>query len=108
MSVTLFITIVIEGLVVLGYAIWRGKPVRPILLSSICINILTQFLLWIGLNLFFRNYLVALVIAEVLICGVESVLLYAIPANQLQIKDAILLSLMMNLMSFGLGWFLPI
>lgn len=108
MIVTLFITIVIEGLVVLGYAFGRGKPVCPILLSSICINILTQSLLWLGLNLFFQHYIAALIIAEVLIWGVEGSLLYAIPANQLQVKDAILLSLIMNLMSFGLGWFLPI
>jgi hypothetical protein len=105
---TLFITVIIESLIVLGYSLWHRKPALPVLFTSICINLLTQSLLWIGLNLFFRYYLVALSIAEVLIWGLESVLLYVVPANELRWKDAILLSLSMNLASFALGWFLPV
>ena len=78
------------------------------LFTSICINLLTQSLLWLGLNLFFRHYLLALTVAEILIWRIESVLLYSIPANQLQVKDAVLLSLSMNLLSFAFGWFLPV
>jgi hypothetical protein len=105
---TLLLTIILESLVVLGYSFWRGKPTRPLLCTSICINILTQSFLWVGLNLFFRHYLIALMVAEVLIWGFESILLYAVPANQLQVKDAMLLSLSMNLLSFAMGWFLPV
>ena len=108
MIVTLFITVIVEGLVVIGYSLWRRKPARPILFTSICINILTQSFLWIGLNLFFRHYLIALIVAEVFIWGVETILLYSIPANQLRFTDAVFLSLSMNLSSFALGWFLPI
>lgn len=49
-----------------------------------------------------------LLIAEFLIWIVESLMLYAVPANQLALKSAIFLSLKMNLMSFALGLFLPI
>jgi hypothetical protein len=105
---TLFITIITESLVVTGYSGWRRKPAFPILCTSVCINIFTQSILWLILNLFFRHYLVALLVAEVLIWGIESILLYAIPANQLQFKEAILLSLGMNLFSFMFGWFLPV
>ncbi|HSB01807.1 MAG TPA: hypothetical protein VLE49_14245, partial [Anaerolineales bacterium] len=65
-------------------------------------------LLWVVLNLFFRNYLVTLLIAETLIWMAEGVLLYSIPANRLRFSEAILLSLGMNLVSFALGWFLPV
>lgn len=108
MTVTLLITVFVESMIVLGYAFWRRKPTRPILITSICINIFTQSLLWIGLTLFFQHYLIALIIAESLIWGLESIMLYAIPANQLHLTDALLLSLIMNFVSFGLGWFLPI
>jgi hypothetical protein len=60
------------------------------------------------LILFFRHYLIALAVAEVLIWAMESLLLYSIPANQLRLPEAIFLSLSMNLLSFALGWFLPI
>jgi hypothetical protein len=106
--VTLFITIIIESLVVIGYSLWRQKPVQPILFTSICGNLITQLLLWIVLNLFLQNYLVVLLIAEILIWIIESVLLYSIPANHLNLKEAALLSLGMNVFSFALGWSLPI
>ena len=47
-------------------------------------------------------------VSEVLIWGIESILLYSVPANQLPFKDAVLLSLSMNLTSFAIGWFLPV
>jgi hypothetical protein len=80
---TLLITIIIESAVVVGYSLWRKKPVRPILYTSLCINIITQSLLWIFLNLFFRRYLIALLVGEALIWAIESFLLFIVPANRL-------------------------
>jgi hypothetical protein len=105
---TLFITIIIESAVVIGYSLWRKKPVRPILYTSLCINLLTQSLLWIALTLFFRHYLIALLTGEILVWIIESLWLYAVPANRLRFREAIFLSLGMNLASFALGWFLPV
>jgi hypothetical protein len=105
---SLVITIIAEGAVVIGYSIWHRKPLRPILITSVCINLITQSVLWVVLHLFFRHYLIALLVDEVLIWMIESVLLYSIPTNQLRFTDAIVLSLIMNLASFALGWFLPI
>lgn len=107
MIVTLFITILVEGIIVSGYSIWRKKPLRPILFTSVVANLITQSLLWIVLNLFFQHYLITLVAAELLIWLIEGGLLYTIPANHLDLREAILLSLFMNLASFVLGWFLP-
>jgi len=105
---TLVITIIIEGIVVAGYCIWRRKPLGPILFTSMIANFITQSLLWIGLALFFPYYLIFLAAAEVLIWIMETVLLYLIPANKLRFADALLLSLSMNAISFGVGWFLPV
>ena len=93
---------------ILGYCIWQRKPIRPILFTSICTNLITQFLLWGLLNFFFSYYLVVLIIAEILIWLIESFVYYVVPANRLQFVEAIFLSLILNLTSFGLGWFLPI
>jgi hypothetical protein len=106
--ITLFITIIIESVLVIGYSHWGKKPVKPILFTSICGNLITQSLLWTVLSLFYQNYLLTLLIAEILIWFIEAALLYAIPVNQLRFKEAILLSLGMNALSFAVGWFLPI
>jgi hypothetical protein len=106
--VTLFITIIIEGVVVIGYCLWRGKQFRPILFTSLAANLLTQSLLWVGLNIFFQKYLIALFVAEILIWLMESFLLSYFPANRLRFKDAAFLAFLMNLASFAFGWFLPV
>jgi hypothetical protein len=94
--------------VVLGYCAWRKKPIRPILVTSICANFITQFLLWGVLKFFFEHYLIALLISEIFIWIAESLALYYVRANQLRFTDAVFLSLGMNIVSFGLGWILPI
>jgi hypothetical protein len=105
---TFLITVLVEGVVVLVYSISRRKPVIPILLTSLMGNLLTQSLLWIALTFSFRHYLVALVITEIIIWGIESLLFHVIRANQLNLKEAALLSLAMNGTSLALGWSLPV
>jgi hypothetical protein len=107
-TATLLVTIVVEGIVVLAFARTRNKPVRPLLITSIGANLITQSMLRIGLNLFFRDYLLTLFAAEILIWIGEGLLLYFIPWNKLKLKDSAFLSLGMNLSSFALGWFLPL
>ena len=91
---------------VTGYALWRRKPVYPILLTTLFANIIKSFL-WIAALIFFQHYLVALLLAETLIWILESALLYVIPANQLGLPQVFFLSLGMNLFIVSLGWFLP-
>jgi hypothetical protein len=105
---TLLITILVEGVVVLAYSLWRKKSVPSLLITSLSANLITQLFLWLLLNLFFQHYLIALFGAEILIWIMESVFLYSISANRLCFTDAQLLSLSMNLASFVLGWFLPV
>jgi len=105
--VTLFITIIVEGSIIIGYSIWRKKPLRPLLLTSFLANLLTQSLLWAALIIFFRDYLVTLIVVEILIWVMESLLLYSVTANRVSLREAALLSLCMNGMSFALGWLAP-
>lgn len=92
----------------LGYSLWRKKRIRPILYTSLSINLVTQALLWMALTLFFRHYLIVLLTGEILVWLIEGLLLYAVPANQLRFMEAVFLSLSMNVASFVLGWFLPV
>ncbi len=108
MSITLLVTILVESVIAVSYSWWRRKPIAAIWVTSFFANLITQTLLWVTLNLFFRHYLSALLAAELLIWMLESVLLYSISANHLRFGEAVLLSLGMNLASFALGWFLPV
>ena len=105
---TLSITLLVEGVVCLGYTIRWRKPSGSIFITSIFINLITQSILWVALSLFYQHYLAVLLIAEILIWVLEGYLLYGLRFNQLKIREAFVLSLMMNLSSFGAGWFLPV
>jgi hypothetical protein len=105
--VTLIITILIEGAIVAGYCIWRGKLLAPILFTSIWANLITQAFLWAVLSLFFQHYIVTLLIAEIFIWMIESFLLYRFSASQFRLPEAMFVSLIMNLASLAFGWFLP-
>lgn len=105
---TLLLTLVCEGLVVLGFARWRGKPWPSLLLTACLADVLTQTLLWLALTTLDADYLRVLVAAEVGIWLLEAVFLRCVPANRLTWREALLLSLAMNLVSLGMGWFLPV
>jgi len=104
---TLLVTLIVEGGVVVCYALWRKRPIWSLLLTSSLANILTQSLLWIILILYYNHYLVILAITEILVWGIESLFLYVVPRNQLTLSEAALLSLVMNLSSLAFGWLLP-
>lgn len=108
MILTLFLTLVLETLVAAGFCYWRRKPFKSIFLTAGIANLLTQSMLWLALNLLYRHYLPALFIGEIVIWLVESAILRLIPSNKLGWLEALGLSLLMNLASFGIGWFLPI
>jgi len=105
---TLAITILVESAIVASYAIWRKKPLYHLLFSSICANLLTQVFLWVNLNLFPQAYLITLFAAEICIWGIEALILYLYRYNRLTLWEAMLLSLVINLASFSIGWLLPV
>lgn len=108
MIAALITSILIEGIIVAGYALWHRKPLKHLLFSSTCANLVTQSLLWLLLNLFPNHYLTTLFIAEVSIWGIEGAILHFYRPNRLGLRQALALSLVMNLTSFAIGWFLPV
>ena len=108
MIATILITLIVESPVVAIYAVRRRKPMFPILLTSVCGNLITQSLLWLILRIFFNQYLFALIVAEILIWILESLLLYVVRLNHLSLSEALLLSLLMNSASLASGWLLPV
>jgi len=102
------VTVIVEAAIGFGYSTWQCKPIGPIVFTSIFANLITQSMLWIALNIFFQHYRVTLFVAEILIWMTEGVWLNSFRANRLDIRQALALSLLMNLSSFGLGWFLRI
>jgi hypothetical protein len=106
-SLTLPLTILVEGIVICGFALWRKKPFGELLVASLIANLLTQFLLWEALNLFPGFYLPTLLVMELFIWLMESAFLHYFPNSRLAWREALALSLGMNLASFGAGWFLP-
>jgi hypothetical protein len=105
---TLSLTIAIEGIIIAIYALLRRRSLVKLLVSVLLANLATQFLLWVVLSLLLGNYLPVLLITELLIWLLESIILRVFPGNGLSWKEALLLSLVMNLASFGIGWLIPI
>jgi len=101
-------TLVVEGIICIGYSIWQKKPTFPILGTSIFANLITQSILWVALSIFYQSYLLTLLIVEILIWLIEGVMFCSFRLNQLSAREALILSLVINLSSFGLGWWLPI
>ena len=108
MIATLATTIIVESTLVAAFAVWRRKPLKHLLLSSLCANLLTQSLLWAGLIVFPRFYFLTLSILELCIWGLEAAFLYLYRYNRLNLQEAVLLSLVMNMASFGIGCLLPV
>jgi hypothetical protein len=105
---TLSITIIVESIVVIGCTVFYKKPIFHLLFSCLLVNLLTQPLLWLALEVFIQDYLITLFIAEFWIWIIESAILFLYPYNQLRLREALGLSLAMNLTSFAAGWFLPV
>lgn len=108
MIASLVITVLIEGAVVYAYCTWRRQPLLSLLVTSVIANLITQPLLWVTLNVFFRSYLATLFVAEAAIWLLESLLIYFPNKHQLTGAHALVLSLCMNVLSFSVGWFLPV
>ena len=106
--ITLVITILIEALLVVWFANYYSKPVSSLLLSSMLANIFTQSLLWLTLAFSPLDYLITLIFTEICIFLIEAFILFIIFTNQLTFRQALVLSLGINLASFTIGWFIPV
>lgn len=107
---TVPLTLLLELPVLSAYARRRGKPLKLWLTLGLAVNLVTQPLLWsmaIGGGLRYFP-LTTLVLVEVGIWLVEATLLYLPLRRQTTFPAMLLLSLVMNALSFGLGLLLPV
>jgi len=107
-SLALPITVLLEVFLAAGYALWRKRPVFPLVVVVVAINVFTQIGLWGVLeNLRSGNALAFTLALEAGIWLVEALLLYFTGRKAVGFKEAALLSLLLNAASFGIGLALP-
>ena len=111
MLATLLLTLLIESVVVVGYARHKGGPqaeILHLLTATALANLGTQPLLWLVLRHWVAEYMTVLLLGELCIWILEGVALYFYPFTKLRWMESLCLSLAMNGSSFGIGWFLPV
>ena len=87
----------------------RKFALLPTLALLSLANIITQFALWAALNTIKTGNALSLTIGlEIIIWGVETLIFYLPQRKIVKFKEAALLSLVLNLVSFGIGLLLPI
>jgi len=103
------ITIAIELLLGFVYIRWKNRELFPTLALLALANVITQFALWAALTTFIEgNSLTLTIILEIIIWLVEGVVFYLPQRKDLTFKEAALLSLLLNLVSFTIGLLLPL
>ena len=108
-SLALPITALIEIALGIGYALWRKRPVFPLAIVILVMNVFTQFGLWGALETVQAgNSLVFTLILEGGIWLVETFILFFTQRKTLPFKEAALLSLVLNGISFLIGLILPL
>lgn len=108
-NLALPLTLLIEILLATGYAFWRKRPLLTTLSLVALANVITQYGLWASLNaLNTTHVLVVTIVLEIVIWGVEAVILYLPQRKEITFKEAALLSLALNAVSFAIGLALPV
>jgi len=108
MIIALLITIVIEGSIDILYCWYKKKPWVSVVMTGLGANLCTQMGLWAVLRFLQGAYLVILIGTEILIWFAEWLCFTVVSHNQLNAREAMLLSLLRNLTSFGIGLILPV
>jgi hypothetical protein len=109
LSLSLPATIFIELMLAAAYALRKKRPLLQAITLFLLANVITQFALWAALNTFNEGNAFLLTIGlEIIIWAVESLIIYLPQREEMQYKEAALLSLVLNLASFGIGLLLPI
>ena len=109
-ALALSLTIVVEGLIVLAYAAARGLRIPHWLAYAVLISTVTQPALRYLMGLLPADiaYFPALTAAESLVWVVEAFFLRMLAGRWLTLKKALHLSLVMNVVSCGVGLLLPV
>lgn len=105
---SLLTTLAVELALGFAYALWRKHPVVYLLTIILLMNMITQPLLWLALTGgFVGSSMVWTLTAEIGVCLVEAWILFKALPGKITNKEALLLSLVLNAASFGVGLILP-
>jgi hypothetical protein len=104
----LVVTLVVEIIIALAYALWRKQPRIKLLTVVLMMNLITQPALWLIVSKLIDNSTFwLLTIGEVIVWLVETGILALSLRKQAKFPEALALSLALNLASFGIGLMLP-
>ena len=108
-SLTLPITLLLEGAVAFVYATVK-KYSRVTLLTLVAlVNLITQPLLWgVVMTRTEGGHWLGYILLEVLILLIEAALLYLLRRKTQTFKESLMLSLLLNVVSFAVGLLLPV
>ncbi|MGD0173288.1 MAG: hypothetical protein ABSC61_02470 [Anaerolineales bacterium] len=105
----LIITLVVELLLGIGYALWRKRSVLIILTVILLLNLITQPVLWITISGFGGlNSGFTILSAEVVVWLVEAGGLYLSQRTTMRFHEALWVSFALNASSFVVGSLLPL
>jgi hypothetical protein len=104
----ILITLVLELSIVLGYALWRKRPVIFLLTVALLMNLFTwiPFRIILG-SLSTAQYLAGSIVGEVIIWLAEAGFLAFALRKRAPFWEVLVLSLVLNLASLGIGLLLP-
>ncbi len=101
-------TLVVELLLGALYVVWRKRPIVVVLTVILLLNLVTQPALWLTVSGFSGKYPVLLVpFAELVVWLVEAGGLFLAQRKTIKVGEALLVSLVLNAASFGIGLLLP-
>ncbi len=105
----LIITLVVELLLGLGYALWKKRRVDVILTVILLLNLITQPVLWVTISGFSElSPFLLIFFAEIAVCLVEAGGLYLSQRNSMRFQEALAVSFALNAASFMIGGLLPL
>jgi hypothetical protein len=91
------------------YAALRKRPAVLVLTVILLLNIITQPALWLTLSGFSGQYpFIALIFAELVVWLVEGGGIFLALRNKIGFGEALIVSLVLNAASFGIGLLLPL
>ena len=104
LAVTIVLELVVGGI----YVLWRKRPWLRVLLTILLMNMLTQPVVWLVAKTMREAFCAGTWVLELVVCLLEAWILYLVLRKSVKFSETLLLSLAMNLASFGIGLLLPI
>jgi len=104
----LLVTIVVELVIGVIYVLWRKRPWLRVLLTILLVNVLTQPVVWLVVKDMRLSMCVGTYALELAVILLEAWILYLVLRKKVKFTETLLLSLAMNLASFGVGLLLPV